>query len=151
MTIRKMPAITLHQPYASLIVGGTKLYETRIWAPRKKYIGERIAIHAGKARTRAQLDDIEIKYGFRKALPFGAVLGEATLENAAEIIGKDDGYGGVAVEWLVKGSDPFIPIGDTGHGDFSIGRWAWKLVDVEAYQPPVPARGRQGFWMWEAS
>jgi len=41
-----MKAITIHQPYASLIACGAKIYETRSWAT--KYRGK-IAIHAGKS------------------------------------------------------------------------------------------------------
>ena len=43
-----MKAITLHQPFASLIANGTKTIETRSWAPPKALIGQRIAIHAGE-------------------------------------------------------------------------------------------------------
>lgn len=34
-------------------------------------------------------------------------------------------------------------------GDFTPGRYAWLLADVEALAEPVPARGRQGLWEWE--
>ena len=46
-----MKAITLHQPYASLIASGIKTVETRSWRPGGRLeiiIGERIAIHAGQ-------------------------------------------------------------------------------------------------------
>ena len=41
-----MKAITLHQPWASLVAVGAKTVETRSWKP--PCIGERIAIQAGK-------------------------------------------------------------------------------------------------------
>ena len=34
------------------------------------------------------------------------------------------------------------------YGDYSPGRWAWRLTDVKPIDPPVPARGRQGIWEW---
>jgi len=43
-----MKAISLWQPWASLIACGAKPYETRHWAPRRELIGQRIAIHAAK-------------------------------------------------------------------------------------------------------
>ena len=43
-----MKAISLHQPWASLIAVGIKTIETRSWAPPKALIGQRIAIHAAK-------------------------------------------------------------------------------------------------------
>lgn len=41
-----MWALTLTQPWASLVVLGEKRYETRSWRPPAARIGERIAIHA---------------------------------------------------------------------------------------------------------
>lgn len=46
-----MIAITLHQPYATLMMLGRKSYETRTWAPRQHISDSptRLAIHAGKS------------------------------------------------------------------------------------------------------
>ena len=43
-----MKAISLWQPWASLIACGAKPYETRHWAPPRDLIGQTIAIHAAK-------------------------------------------------------------------------------------------------------
>lgn len=43
-----MKALTLWQPWASLIALGVKTIETRSWAAPKSLIGQRIAIHASK-------------------------------------------------------------------------------------------------------
>lgn len=43
-----MKAISLWQPWASLIACGAKPYETRDWAPPVNLIGQTIAIHAAK-------------------------------------------------------------------------------------------------------
>lgn len=43
-----MKAISLWQPWASLIAAGIKPFETRDWAPPRELIGQRIAIHAAK-------------------------------------------------------------------------------------------------------
>jgi hypothetical protein len=43
-----MKAISLWQPWASLIACGAKPYETRHWAPPKELIGQPVAIHAAK-------------------------------------------------------------------------------------------------------
>lgn len=43
-----MKAISLWQPWASLIACGAKPYETRSWAPPRDLIGQPIAIHAAK-------------------------------------------------------------------------------------------------------
>jgi hypothetical protein len=43
-----MKAISLWQPWASLIACGAKPFETRHWAPPRELIGQRISIHAAK-------------------------------------------------------------------------------------------------------
>ncbi len=43
-----MKAISLWQPWASLVACGAKPFETRHWAPPDKLIGQTIAIHAAK-------------------------------------------------------------------------------------------------------
>lgn len=43
-----MKAITLKQPWASLVASGLKQVENRTWAVPRSIRGERIAIHAGK-------------------------------------------------------------------------------------------------------
>lgn len=34
-------------------------------------------------------------------------------------------------------------------GDYTPGRWAWMLADVEKVDPPIPAKGKQGWWSWD--
>ncbi len=48
-----MKAISLWQPWASLIACGAKPYETRDWAPPPELIGQRIAIQASKKVDKA--------------------------------------------------------------------------------------------------
>lgn len=45
-----MKAVTLHQPWATLIALGHKHIETRSWTPPSSLIGETIAIHASSPR-----------------------------------------------------------------------------------------------------
>jgi hypothetical protein len=35
-------------------------------------------------------------------------------------------------------------------GDWTPGRYAWLLANVRPLAEPVPARGAQGLWHWEA-
>jgi hypothetical protein len=135
--IRIMPALTLWQPWASLVAFGVKPYETRSRRPPSRLLGLRVAIHAA-ART-PQFGEItpEIDAAMRNAtdnplwfdlLPYGAVIATATL---AEV------YPAHAVP-----ADAF--------GDYGAGRWAWQLTDVHRLRPPVPAKGQQMYgWPWE--
>jgi hypothetical protein len=62
-----MKAISLWQPWASLIACGAKPYETRSWAPPRELIGQTIAIHAAKKidKGAAQFAE-ELMYGQHK-------------------------------------------------------------------------------------
>ena len=141
-----MKAITLHQPYASLIAAGTKTIETRSWAPPRALIGERIAIHAAKKNDRETFRNEVLLLGPTASVPRGAVVATAVLDRIGQV------RGGKRVEispepgkWLSGGiieADPY--------GDFSVGRWLWFLEDIEPLDPPIPAKGRQGFWNWDA-
>lgn len=59
-----MKAISLWQPWASLIACGAKPFETRSWAPPRELIGQTIAIHAAKKvdKDAAQMAE-ELMYG----------------------------------------------------------------------------------------
>lgn len=62
-----MKAISLWQPWASLIACGAKPFETRHWAPPRDLIGQTIAIHAAKKieKGAAQFAE-ELMYGQHK-------------------------------------------------------------------------------------
>lgn len=62
-----MKAISLWQPWASLIACGAKPYETRSWAPPRELIGQPIAIHAAKKIERGAAQFAEdLIYGQHK-------------------------------------------------------------------------------------
>ena len=145
-----MKTISLWQPYASLIAAGVKTIETRGWAPPKGLMGQRIAIHAAKAfetsdvhdrrrhgRIAAVLNDPE----WDKNIPRGAVVCTAILYHAGLVHGAE--HNGLVT------IDGNYQITVDAWGDFGPGRWLWFLRDVEPVDPPVPARGHQGFWNWE--
>ncbi len=141
-----MPAITLHQPWASLIAHGIKKVETRSWPPPHSIIGERIAIHAGRTvvlapgrETVAAIADIYGTGQWHRGIPRGAVVATATLARAQKVSYLRDGiaYG--------EPCGQAIPVDP--YGDFTPGRWLWLLTDIRAIEP-VPARGRQRLWYW---
>ena len=84
-----MYAITLHQPWASLIALGIKTVETRSWAVPTRLVGQTIAIHAGKRVVRkpgvAVEDEMRARLGedWHRTIPAGAVLATATLAGMA--------------------------------------------------------------------
>lgn len=134
-----MKAISLWQPWASLIAVGAKPYETRSWAPPKALIGQRIAIHAAKKDVDQALAGVDVwtsramfdalKAGGERTpfrlLPRGVIVCTAVLASAHQV-------------FQMKPPDVF--------GDYSAGRWVWHLILIERLDPPVPAVGRQGFF-----
>lgn len=148
-----MKAISLWQPYASLIPTGAKKIETRSWST--KYRGP-LAIHAARTWNvdlAALLGDWRFQGGLaplvgkpldltartwpgikKEQLPFGCII--ATCELADCIPTGDMTLGQIGTD------RPF--------GDFSLGRYAWILVNVRRIEP-VPATGRQGLWEWEGA
>jgi len=132
-----MKAITLWQPWATLIAIGVKPFETRSWAT--SYRGP-LAIHAGKTREGLRLceGETEIERALAKAgytlqsVPMGVVVCTARL---AEVLTTEEIYKRDLI-------DPF--------GDYSADRFGWRLVDIEPLNPPLPATGKQGLWEWRA-
>lgn len=51
-----MKAVTLWQPWASLIAAEVKRFETRSWAPPEALIGTRIAVHAAARKPEYALN-----------------------------------------------------------------------------------------------
>lgn len=152
-----MKALTVWQPWATLIAIGAKPYEFRGWAVPGAIVGRRIGIHAGaRAVRRAELQDLLARLDgpdawitglkpdlavplLRRALrepdilPRAAVLCTGVIgaaRRAFEIVGE---FGG-----------PRINDSDRDeHANF-----AWPITDIELLLPPVEARGAQGFWNW---
>ena len=151
-----MKAITIWQPWASLIADGRKLYETRAYAPPGALIGQRIAIHAGRHRSGANA--ILARNWGMDDLPLGAVVCTARLV-AAHLTISQPGHPGMSMVYvsrskgLAVAADPdwqadYSGIPTDPYGDYAAGRWAWRMLDVQVLDPPVPARGRQGWWEW---
>lgn len=119
-------AISLHQPWASLIACGQKTYETRSWST--KYRGP-IAIHAAK-KVPGNLLGLPCT---RESVPLGAVIAIADLVDCIEM----------DVAFIEAQSDL-----ERSVGDWQVGRFAWQLVNVRPIVP-VAAKGKQGLFKWE--
>lgn len=152
-----MKAVTVWQPWASLIAIGAKPHEFRGHnkVPRA-VIGSRIAIHAGlkviptdeiEELVRRLLDhentglvrDIALTYlnsilANPQLIPRGCVV-------ATAIIGQP-----VKAYDLPQYAAEFV--NDSDRDDHA--NYAWPLTDIIQLQPPVEAKGAQGFWNWES-
>lgn len=141
-----MKAITIIQPWATLIAIGAKKYETRSWPT--KHRGE-IAIHAGKKIDHDACREPEIRaalseWGYTENnLPTGAVVATAQLVNCLKSVDTwTDGYELEGRRLIYSPEYEF--------GDFTPGRYAWELADVRKLDETIPAKGQQGLWNWAA-
>lgn len=154
-----MKAITLWQPWASLLACDAKKFETRSWAT--SYRGP-IVIHAAQRpfdmdkylfdrelhlfAEALQLPDI---YSF-STLPLGSIVACAELVGCWEIAADPLGpficrphmADGKTFEHVVTGNEVLF-------GDWTPGRYAWEFANMNMLPEPIPAKGKQGLWNWE--
>jgi hypothetical protein len=115
-------ALTICQPYASLIADGAKRIENRSWYTR--YRGW-LAIHAGKSKGYMRGEPIP------HGMPFGAVVAVAYLSHVFR-----------ATE------DNLLRCRDLGpaYANHAEGPFCWLLSEVTALQEPLPMRGKRGLY-----
>lgn len=134
----RIRAITLHQPWASLIACGQKEYETRSWRPPTHRECPPLAIHAGLRVYTPHEDD-----------PLASLLDLAELDLATVPRGAVVAVCRLGVVRPTEVWWASVSAAERAAGDWSEGRWAWELYDVEALAKPIPAKGHQGLWWWE--
>lgn len=135
-----MKALTLTQPWATLVAIGAKKIETRSW--NTNYRG-RLAIHAAKGFPGAARSIAFRNEYFKSALtaagyqspddlPVGVVLGGCNL---------------VRVERI---TDQTLtpPMPEYEFGSYDVGRYMWYLEDFVRYSAPIPAKGALSLWEW---
>jgi activating signal cointegrator 1 len=143
-----MKALSLTQPWATLVALREKSIETRSWPT--PYRGP-LAIHAAKnlkpvggleglkdlCQTPPFCDAlVRAGIAFAGELPLGAVVAICRLAYCVPVEEVDAIYSPSRNE--------------RAFGDYSDGRFAWFLGDIVALPEPIPARGGLGLWDWDA-
>ncbi len=131
-----MKALSLLQPWASLVVTGPKTMETRGWSTLHRGL---LLIHAsqGKAGSIFASEPPFKKYIANfKHLPFGAIIGSVYLTDIirAEKLNMHD-------ELINR-----LTMEEKAFGDYSEGRYAWLLENPVQFKQPIPARGMLNLW-----
>lgn len=128
---RTMKAISLWQPWATLIARGLKVHETRHWPTA--YRGA-VAIHAAKTLDLAGAPEPLCRAGLGRLwwaeCPSGAVVAVARL-SGCELADLTD-----------------TTRADLAAGNFTPGRYAWRLSKIRPLGEPIPLTGRQGLFNW---
>jgi hypothetical protein len=124
-------AVSLWQPWASLVAFGIKFHETRHWTTN--YRGP-LAICAARVVDTVgapeELCQRVLGRDWVNTVPTGAVVAIVNLTG-------------------VKPADQVETTQDDRMaGNFSAGRFAWVLEDVQRLDQPIPIVGRQGLFNW---
>jgi hypothetical protein len=159
-----MKALTVRQPWASLLAHGAKRFETRSW--KINYRGK-LAIHAGKFSTeyynhgqetqRAMYEALkphyfpnrEVNWGYvERACTLGAIIAIGDLVDVWKSIESADagtveiyGNGGRGMGKYSVVREPELMF-----GDFTPGQYAFELDNVVLLPLPIYCNGRQGLW-----
>lgn len=127
-----LKALSLTQPWATLVAIGAKTVETRSW--RTSYRGP-IAIHASKgypmgARVVCLQEPFRSVLQAEGPLQLGAIVALVQLVDVRP------------VELLVGCLSPQ----ERAFGDYSAGRYGWVLANVQRLPVPLPCKGALGLW-----
>jgi hypothetical protein len=159
-------AITLTQPWATLVAIGAKRIETRSW--RTDYRGP-LAIHAaaglGPVGGRRGLLRVTCEPHFQDALgpiygrgvmnidamPRGVIVATCDLVSVVttQLAKTPGGIGWAGPDGRIY--DFTLTDQERAFGDYSNGRYAWLLADVRPLTEPIPAKGALGLWEWKSN
>ncbi len=158
MSVVKLKALSLWQPWASLLVHGEKKIETRSWSPPPSMkLPFTLAIHASKVFGYEQrimcadepFNSSITKFGYAwfknhsmrlKHLPLGALVG--TVEIYDVQMAQERGM------LYSEKTDKFtaIDVKERQFGDFTPGRFGWLARNFNPFKEPIPMIGRQGIF-----
>lgn len=130
-------ALSLWQPWATLMAIGAKHYETRSWPTR--YRGP-LAIHAS-LRLKPDQVVLFVQEPFRSVLHAAGISLPSQLPSGAFVA-----TGRLVNCIRTEEIDARLSDQERAFGDYTPGRWAWILADIHLLSTPVPARGQQGLW-----
>lgn len=151
MKERPMRALTILQPWASLIVAGIKGVENRTWMPPRDMIGQRFAVHAGRKLDMESFTELhhgmcgfkreQWPYAKPNLFPVGAVIGVATLHNYV----RGDGTVEPGPEdHAMLAREPWRSL-TARERPWYFGPVGFVLLDPRQVEP-VPCKGALGFW-----
>jgi hypothetical protein len=110
-------ALTIRQPWASLIMSGHKGIENRSWPTRHRGL---LVIHAGVTTEEDALRQYRRLLQRPDDLPHGAILGTVEVVDCVE---------GARSRWAEPGS------------------YHWVLADPRPFRKPIPMKGALKLWV----
>jgi len=155
-----MLCISLSPPYATLIALLLKKIETRGWSTTHR---GQLAIHQTAApgprgTTEAAMWSLCASepfgaclqahgYGSTARLPRGKIVAVVELVDCLPTAGpRVNGGGPKYADWVHD-----LSAQERAFGDYTPGRYGWKLTNMHALSEPVSARGMPGLWRTDAA
>lgn len=125
-----MKALTIKQPWASLIIEGYKKFEFRSW--KTNYRGK-ILIHAGLSLEK----DMKERFNaYNLDYKLGYIIGEAEIVDCILV---DENF-----NEELRVINPLV-YARSNH----VEKYAWKLENIKKYDKPIPCKGKLGLWNYE--
>ena len=122
-----MKALTIKEPWATLIIEKYKEYEFRSW--KTNYKGK-ILIHAGLSLEKNMLERFK-EYNFDYKC--GYIIGEAELVDCIKV---DKEFNDKLL------NENKLVYGKSNH----VEKYAWELEDIVIYKEPIYVKGKLGLW-----
>ena len=122
-----MKALTIKEPWASLIINGYKNYEFRSW--KTNYRGK-ILIHTSK--TMEKVEGVE-KYNLNYIK--GAIIGEVTITDCILV---DE-----TLDKRLRKENNIV------YKNNHVGCYAWKIENIKKYDKPIYVNGKLGLWNYQ--
>ena len=119
-----MKALTIKEPWASLIINGHKQYEFRSW---RTHFRGKFYIHAGLSIEKQELSRFE---EYKMTYACGAIIGEANLVDCVWV---DEKF-----KMKLLDDNPEIYRNSEG--------FAFVLENVIKYDKPILCKGHLSFW-----
>ncbi len=137
-----MKAISLLQPWATLVVIGSKKYETRSW--NTQYRGPLLIHASAKQPNNYQAFTYKKDPFFSKFitdvndLPYGAIIGKVELIRTC--------HTGELLHPNMFEKEKEITDQEKAFGDYTPGRYAWELANPIEFEKPIPYKGSLSIW-----
>lgn len=128
-----MKALTISQPYASLIANGQKVCENRTWTTTHR---GPLAIHAGQGSRYLSRDEL------RKHVR-SAIVAKCELQHVFHI---DDLRKMPASRVLMNDGERNWSVADILSHEHTEGPYCWLLNRVVKLDTPIPGGGALGLW-----
>ena len=126
-----MKALTIKQPWATLIMQGDKRFEFRSW--QTKYRGD-LLIHAGKGIDKEAMKRLA-KY-LPEDMPTGKILGKVKLVDCIKMSPEFK-------ELLLKENSDIYTKSSFKEN------YGWQITDVELFENPIEAKGYLSLWEYD--